>query len=86
MGTKEKLIERFKTLPNDFTWEEMVRMLTSLGYVQANKGRSSGSRVIFKGEGKRPVMLHRPHPGNVVKEYALRQVLTELTETGLIEK
>ena len=27
MGTKEKLIERFKTLPTNFTFEEMERLL-----------------------------------------------------------
>lgn len=42
MGTKEKLIARFITLPNDFTWEEMRRMLTALGYAEGNKGKTSG--------------------------------------------
>ena len=48
MGTKEKLIARFMALPNDFTWEEMKRLLVALGYVPGNKGKTSGSRVIFK--------------------------------------
>lgn len=61
MGTKEKLIARFSALPNDFTWEEMRRLLVALGYVPGNKGKTSGSRVIFKGEGKKPIMLHKPH-------------------------
>ncbi len=47
MGTKEKLIARFSALPNDFTWEEMSRLLFALGYVPGNKGKTSGSRVIF---------------------------------------
>ena len=54
MGTKEKLIERFATLPSDFTWEEMNRMLDELGYVEDNKGKTSGSRVIFKEEAVDP--------------------------------
>ena len=32
MGTKEKLIERFKTLPTNFTFEEMERLLLIFGY------------------------------------------------------
>ena len=32
MGTKEKLIERFKTLPTNFTFEEMERLLFIFGY------------------------------------------------------
>jgi len=45
------------------------------GYVRGEKGHTSGSRVIFKNGGKRPIMLHKPHPGNIVKRYAMQQVL-----------
>ena len=48
MGTKEKLIERFKSLPANFTFEEMERLLSIFGYEKSNKGKTSGSRVIFK--------------------------------------
>lgn len=30
-------------------------------------------------------MLHKPHPGNVVKLYALKQVHEELIEAGLLK-
>lgn len=85
MGTKDKLISRFQKLPTDFTWEEMARLLTALGYTPGNKGKTSGSRVIFKSEGKKPIMLHKPHPGNIIKGYALKQVYDYLKEEGLIK-
>ena len=84
MGTKDKLIARFLTLPNDFTWEEMSRMLQSLGYIQCNKGKTSGSRVIFKGDTLKPIMLHKPHPGNIIKRYVMKQVYDYLINEGLI--
>ena len=84
MGTKEKLIARFSALPNDFTWEGMRRLLVALGYVSGNKGKTSGSRVIFKGEGKKPIMLHKPHPGNIIKGYVMKQVYDYLKNEGLI--
>lgn len=31
MGTKEKLIERFKKQPNDFTFDEMEKLLSIFG-------------------------------------------------------
>jgi hypothetical protein len=31
-------------------------------------------------------MLHKPHPGNIMKEYAMKQVLNDLREAGLIKK
>ena len=85
MGTKEKLRERFAKMPSDFTFDEMQRLLEGYGYVRGNKGKTSGSRLIFKNGDKRPIMLHKPHPGNIVKEYAMKQVMNELREAGLIK-
>ena len=84
MGTKEKLIERFKRLPNDFTFDELERLLSFFGYVKSNKGKTSGSRVIYKNSDGCPIMLHKPHPGNIVKGYALKQVFEELKGLGLL--
>ncbi len=85
MGTKDKLIERFKRLPSDFTFDEMERLLAIFGYEKSDKGRTSGSRVIFKNGDDRPIMLHKPHPGNIVKRYAMKQVLDDLIESGLLK-
>lgn len=85
MGTKEKLIERFKNQPKDFTFDEMVKLLFIFGYVKSDKGKTSGSRVIYKNGNKRPIMLHKPHPGNIIKSYAMKQVLNDLTEAGFIK-
>lgn len=84
MGTKEKLIERFKTIPSDFTFDELERLLAICGYERSNKGKTSGSRVIFKNQSGTPIMLHKPHPGNIVKTYALKQVMDELKNKELI--
>jgi len=48
MSTKEKLIERFKRCPNDFTFEELARVFSSFGFTLNNKGATSGSRVRFE--------------------------------------
>ena len=85
MGTKEKLRERFMKMPSDFTFDEMQQLLTGYGYVLGNKGHTSGSRIIFKNGNKRPIMLHKPHPGNIVKRYAMIQVFDELKNAGLID-
>ena len=86
MSTKEKLRERFMKLPSDFTFDEMQQLLAGYGYEKGNKGRTSGSRVIFKHTNKRPIMLHKPHPGNIVKGYAMRQIYEELKEAGFIKE
>ncbi|MBR1682843.1 MAG: type II toxin-antitoxin system HicA family toxin [Bacteroidaceae bacterium] len=84
MGKKEKLRERFLRLPSDFTFDEMQSLLMSYGYEKSEKGKTSGSRVIFKNSDKRPIMLHKPHPGNIIKDYAMRQVYNDLKEAGFI--
>lgn len=85
MGTKEKLIERFSRLPSDFTFDELERLLIIFGYERSNKGKTSGSRVIFKDSQRHPIMLHKPHPGNIVKAYALKQVYDELVTRGYLK-
>ena len=85
MSSREKLIKRFLSLPKDFTFNELEKLLSGFGYVLVNKGNTSGSRVVFKNDENRPIMLHKPHPGNIVKLYTLKQVLSELKEVGLIE-
>ena len=78
MSSKDKLIARFNTLPSDFTFEELERLLSVLGYTKSCKGKTSGSRVIFKDGDGCPIMIHRPHPGNIIKGYAMKQIYDEL--------
>ena len=85
MGTKDKLIARFKKQPSDFTFDEMEKLLAIFGYLKSNKSKTSGSRVIYKNGDKRPIMLHKPHPGNVLKSYAMKQVLNDLIEAGFLK-
>lgn len=84
MSSKDKLLARFKSLPSDFTFDELERLLSSLGYAKSNKGKTSGSRIIYKDSGGHPIMIHRPHPGNIIKGYAMKQILEELTTKNKI--
>ena len=85
MVTKDKLIERFKRLPKDFTFDELTRLLEIYGFEKSNKGKTSGSRVVFKSGDLKPIMLHKPHPGNILKGYASKQVYSYLKELGLLK-
>lgn len=84
MGQKEKLIERLRSKPKDFTFEEAETLLKYLGYVRSNKGRTSGSRVIFLSEQHPSILLHKPHPQKELKAYQVRQLLEMLEEEELI--
>lgn len=47
MGTKEKLIRRLQNRPKDFTFDEAKTLLNYFGYNLSNKGKTSGSRIMF---------------------------------------
>lgn len=47
MSKKEKLILRFKSMPSDFHYDEMVKLLGYFGFNEVKKGKTSGSRVKF---------------------------------------
>lgn len=85
MVAKEKLIARFKRMPKDFTFEETETLLRYFGYERYNKGATSGSRIRFKNqESGMWVDLHRPHPGNMMKEWMMKVVYKHLKDCGLI--
>ena len=79
MSKIEKLIERFKTVPKNFTWDELVKVLNHYGYQElSKKGKTGGSRRKFVNKQKDIINLHKPHPGNIVKQYAIKQVLEKI--------
>lgn len=85
MGKYEKLIERFLTIPADFTWDELVKLLSYFGYTELTTGKTSGSRRRFLSKEQNIILLHKPHPARIIKKYMLRQVLQHLIEKGKIK-
>ena len=85
MGQKEKLIARLKSAPRDFTFEEAESLLGYLSYRRYNKGKTSGSRVMFVSDKyKTKILLHKPHPRKELLEYQVKQLIEQLEQEGLI--
>lgn len=85
MSKKDKLLKRLVSKPTDFTYYELKTLLEYLGFSENNQGKTSGSRVTFWSESLRQIiMLHRPHPGNILKEYQVKQVIVVLKKIGVI--
>lgn len=84
MGKKEKLIQRLKTQPKDFSFDEAETLLNYLNYSRSNKGKTSGSRVMFSSDDHPDILLHKPHPKNELKEYQVKQLIEMLEQEGLI--
>ena len=84
MSQKDKLIKKLKRLPKDFTFDEAATLLKYFEFVCSDKGKTSGSRVMFYREGFPPVLMHKPHPQKELKTYQLKQLLEYLTQEGLL--
>jgi len=82
MGTKDKLVLRFRSKPKDFTFGELKRLLQNFGY-QEEQG--SGSRVVFiNADSNHKIKLHKPHPGNILKRYQIDLIEQELQNKELL--
>ena len=80
----EKLIERLKTEPSDFTYKEMITVLGALGFVASSKGRTSGSRVKFINGDGLEIIMHKPHPQKEIRRVYVSEIVRKLEQEGLI--
>ena len=86
MSKLEKQIRRLLSLPKDYTYSEAKALAQQFGYIEKQKGRTSGSRVLlFRESDERKIMLHKPHPGDIMKLYAVRDFLDTLQRNGDIK-
>ena len=84
MGQKEKLIQKLKSKPKDMTFEEVETLLKYLSYTRSDKGRTSGSRVMFTSTDHAPILLHKPHPRKELLSYQVKQLVDLLEQEGLL--
>jgi len=86
MSSHEKLLDRFLRFPKDFTWDELSRLLSKYGYYQNNKGKTSGSRVVFEKDNSNISLdLHKPHPKNILKPYQMKDIFDFLQRIKIVE-
>ncbi len=83
MSQKDKLIDRLLKKPKDFSFDEMVSLLSYLGYEFKQGGTGSGVKFI-KEDSNEVINFHKPHPSGVLKRYVLDQVIEKLRKDGLL--
>lgn len=85
MGKKDKLIKKLRSCPKDFTFNEAETLLSFFFYHRNDKGKTSGSRVMFSNtDTGSKIILHKPHPGNELRQYQIKQLLEILEQEGLL--
>jgi hypothetical protein len=74
----EKLLLKFKSIPKDLSWLELIKILKYYGYHEIISGKTSGSRRKFENEAGAIITLHKPHPSPLVKTYVIKQLIAYL--------
>lgn len=87
MSKKGKRLERFLAVPSDYKLEELISFLNDVGYKVENRGRTSGSAIcFFNSKTMKKIIIHRPHPGNIIKKYCIRIIKEHLEQEGLLNE
>lgn len=85
MSKDDKLLKKLLSRLKNFTYDELRKVLSGLGYTETQKGETSGSRVAFIDVSDRHIIrLHKPHPNNELKQYQIDQIIDELRSRGII--
>ena len=73
MSKHEKALQRLLSKPKDYTWTELVSLMSGLG---CEMERSSGSgRKFINPETEATLFIHEPHPAKVLKPYQVRDAV-----------
>lgn len=80
MAQIDDLIRRFRSIPNDFSYRELKKLLAHFHYREV---QGNGSRVRFvRYPGEQIMTLHTPHGKDTVQQYLLREILSKLQRNG----
>ncbi len=83
MSKKEKLLRRLSSKPKDFTWSELVSLMTALGF-DMEKSSGSGRKFILEESGA-VLYIHEPHPAKVLKPYQVLDAIISLQREGFLK-
>ena len=79
----DKAKKRLLSLPRDYKFSEARQLLTHLGFIEYQKVKTSGSRVLFyRPTDNVKILMHKPHPGDVMSIANTRDLCEKLLELG----
>jgi predicted RNA binding protein YcfA (HicA-like mRNA interferase family) len=85
MSKNDKLLKRFFSIPNDFSYQELCKLLSNLGFEEISNGKTSGSRVRFYSEKTQvTILLHKPHGSDSIGKGTLEDIYKHLKEGDIL--
>lgn len=82
MSKREKLLKRLASRPKDFTWAELVSLMTSLDF-EMERASGSGRKFVHP-VAESVLYIHEPHPAKVLKSYQVHDAIDYLKKEGLL--
>jgi len=82
MSRHEKLLLRISSAPKDFTWSELVGLMSSLGVELRTSGGSA--RRFINPATAQVFYIHQPHPRSILKPYQVHGAVKFLKQEGFI--
>lgn len=86
MSKKNKLIDRLRSRPKNFTWEETTKLMGLCGFKVFNARGGGAGRMFIHERTRQKVRLHEPHPHNTLLPYMVDQLIEGLLAAGEIEE
>jgi predicted RNA binding protein YcfA (HicA-like mRNA interferase family) len=83
MSKQKKLLRRLASKPTDFTWSELVSLMTALGF-EVEKASGSGRKFIHS-QTEATLFIHEPHPAKILKAYQVRDAIQLLRSEGFLQ-
>jgi len=85
MSKHEKLKEKLLMVPLNFMYNELATLLNGFGYIEEERGKTSGSAVMFfNKELNDKIMFHKPHPEKELKKYLLKMIIEKLKNNKML--
>ncbi|MCD4722513.1 MAG: type II toxin-antitoxin system HicA family toxin [Desulfobacula sp.] len=82
MARKKKLLDKLLSKPKNFKWNELKTLLNGYKYKEI---QGKGSRVkFFREKPRNLIILHKPHPGETLLDYMVKEVIDNLKKIGVI--
>jgi ribosomal protein L24E len=82
MSKQEKALLRLRSKPKDFTWQELMTLMTSLSFALEKAGGSG--RKFVRAQTGAVLFIHEPHPDKTLKAYQVKDVLDILKREGFL--
>lgn len=81
----QKILDWIINSSGTIIYSELSYVLSKFGYFEIKTGKTSGSRVAFYNKSKKLLIrLHKPHPGNELKDYQVKLIRSHLEQNKLL--